>query len=66
MNIPTIVLMAIALIMDITIIIIIGIIERIIKGSNTGIIIEEDAREGILGIIHTIPITASTTRILIE
>jgi hypothetical protein len=57
--------MAIALIMEITIIII-GIIERIIKGSNTVIRIEEDAREDILVIMHTIPITASTTRILIE
>lgn len=54
MNIPTIVLVIIALIMAITtIIIIIGTIARTIKGT-TAIIIEEGAREDILATIHII------------
>ena len=52
MNIPTIVLVIIALILAITTIIIIGTIARTIKG--TTIIIEEGAKEDILATIHII------------
>ena len=53
MNIPTIVLVIIALILAITTIIIIGTIARTIKGT-TAIIIEEGAKEDILATIHII------------
>mmetsp|Transcript_24941 Transcript_24941/g.39167 ORF Transcript_24941/g.39167 Transcript_24941/m.39167 type:complete len:83 (+) Transcript_24941:277-525(+) len=67
MNIPTIVLMIIALIMDNTIITV-GITERTINDTTVITIttIEEDGKDDILAETHTTMITVLTTTIPIE